>query len=182
MLSSSIDLSEFPADLAGDITHMINRYERRKEQEAAWQHVLDNGTEAEIMEKVMPDIHPDTPMILACDCPPNDNERYSRVREIVPYEFQSHPRRPVAMRGGRLVRYWKYRLSTGSINPNGWAIRVFKRALRMSKVTLLDQREIYDYTDKLVKRIASKHPAVTATFGEYCGRRPYRYKIGRAHV
>ena len=47
-------------------------------------------------------------------------------------------------------------------------MRVFNRALRMTKKTLLDHVEIYDFCQELASRVATNHPTVTYHFWERC--------------
>lgn len=65
-------------------------------------------------------------------------------------------RRPVFMRGSREVRIRRHCLTCGGGGANGWAARVFWRAVRMAKITALDRVEFEDATrgirDKLHKR------------------------------
>lgn len=165
MQLTSIDLSELPADLAEDIAWTIAKYERKKEKNTSWQHVLDHGTDEEIINKAAGECYTCTPLVLA-SVYKNDGDRGTLIynfRMAVPFEFNCHPRRAIVMRGARLIRYARHALSHGT-NPNGWAVKVFERALRMSKKTLLSYSEMYDFMRELARRVASKHPGVTSSF------------------
>lgn len=175
MLSSSIELDALPPELATEVKNLIDRYETKHLARDSWRYVLDHGTDEEIMEKARGECIDNAPLIFARDCPPDVGERYSRIREVLPIEFVSHPRRVVAMRGARLVRYWKYSFSPCA-SPNGWAYRVFLRALRMSKKTLLDHIEIYDFMRDLAVRVAERHHRVDHHYFSRC--RPRRTEFG----
>lgn len=165
MQSTSIDLSELPDDLARDIEWTISKYNEKKEQTTSWQYVLDHGTDEEIINKAAGECYTGTPLTLA-SAYKNDSDLHTVVynfRAAVPFEFRTHPRRPIVMRGARLIRYARYALSHGT-SPNGWATRVFNRALRMSRKTLLSYQEMYDFMRELARRVADKHPDVTSAF------------------
>jgi hypothetical protein len=88
-------------------------------------------------------------------------------REIVPFHLQDHPRRPVIMRGALNVCYMNHSFSPNSISPNGWLFEVYKRALRMSKKTLIDWEEILDFTEELARDVAMRHPHTSYHFWQY---------------
>jgi hypothetical protein len=99
------------------------------------------------------------------------------AREIVPYNMRDHPRRPVIMKGAIEICYRRFSLSEGRNAPNGWVIRVFERAMRMSKKTLIEWQEISDFASELATKIANRHYGVTYHFWDYT--RPRRYEARR---
>jgi hypothetical protein len=177
MLSSSIDLSTLPDDLAAQIRHTIDGYEARHRSKDSWQWVLDHGTDEDILQKARGECLTNTPLVLAEGYP----HPVLPVMEVVPYSFTHHPRRPVAMRGARLVRYYNYSL-TNNVTANGWAVKVFERALRRTKKTLLDPVEILDFCDEVAARVAEKHPTVSHHFWERCEPKRMRFEPAQRMV
>jgi hypothetical protein len=146
MLSSSIDLSTLPADLADTVLATIQEHETKARQLREWQEVLDHGTEEEIIAKTARECDNRTPLVpVRC----YGDGHIHPMREVTPFGFRSHPRRAVVARGARLVVYNKHSLSPNNVAPNGWNIRLYERAVRMSKKTLIYRDEIVDFVTML---------------------------------
>jgi hypothetical protein len=178
MLSSSIDLAALPDDLVRDLERTIEAYDRRKNKLRSWQEVLDHGTDEEILEKAQEECDKGAPITFARNYPTDGCYMLTdRTREIVPYNMQDHPRRPVIMKGAVEICYRRFSLSEGRSAPNGWVIRVFERAMRMSKKTLIEWQEISDFASELATKIANRHYGVTYHFWDYI--RPRRYEARR---
>ena len=77
-------------------------------------------------------------------------------------------RRPVFMRGAKNILIRKYCLSKGGDSPNGWAARVFWRAVRMAKITSLDQNDFRETTRPIYDRLCKKY-YLTAPFDRNVG-------------
>lgn len=168
MLSSSIDLASLPPALASQIEDVIANYNEEDNETSTWQRILDYGTDAEIEAHTKRDLFDNAPIVPVSTY---DGENYpgnDRVSVVVPFAFLSHPRRFVAQRGSQLVRYARYAVGANSLSPNGWLIRVFNRALRMDKRTLVSRKEILGYVESLTLRIAERHYGVTASFYRRC--------------
>lgn len=175
MLSSSIDLSALPAELASQVISTIDRYEQTHLAKDSWAYVLDHGTDEQIMAKAREECFEGAPLVFARDYPQTAAEHCYQIREVVPYRYTDHPRRPIVMRGARLVRYWRHSFSPGRINPNGWAYEVFLRALRRTKKTLVDPQEINDFVDKVAAAVATKHHGLTAHYWQRCQPKQWLY-------
>jgi hypothetical protein len=76
-------------------------------------------------------------------------------------------RRPVLMRGSRMYLIWKNRLSDSSVSPNGWAIKVFWRAIRMSRLSFFDADAFDKFAFRIKYRLHSKYN-LTSTFTWEC--------------
>lgn len=175
MLSSSIDLSSLPDALADQVRFTIDQYEKKHLAETSWPYVLEHGTDEQIMQKAREECLEGAPLVFARDYPQTAAERCYHIREVVPYPYTSHPRRPIIMRGARLVRYWKHSFSPGRINPNGWAYEVFLRALRRTKKTLVDPQEINAFIEQLATAVATKHTGLTAHYWQRCQPKQWLY-------
>ena len=146
---TSIDLSTLPANLAATVLATIQEHETKTREQREWQEVLDHGTEEEIIEKTARECDDRTPLVPA-RC--YGEEHIHPMREVTPFGFRSHPRRAVVARGARLVVYNKHSLSPNNIAPNGWNIRLYERAVRMSKKTLIYREEIVDFIGDIGRR------------------------------
>jgi hypothetical protein len=178
MLSSLTDLSALPDDLVRQLESTIADYEYRKNKLHSWQEVLDHGTDEEILEKAQRECSEIAPITLARNYPRDDCYMMADLaREIVPYNMQGHPRRPVIMKGARYQRYKRYSLSEGRSAPNGWLIRVHARAMRMSKKTLIEWDEIIEFSSALAVRLAERHCGVTSRYWRHTN--PPLYEAGR---
>lgn len=158
MLLNSIDLATLPDDLVRQLESTIENYERKENKARSWRDVLDHGTDEEILEKAASECDEGAPISFA------RNYKANWDREIVPLDLRSHPRRPVIMRGAVYMCYASHSFTPGSTTPNGWAHEVYKRAIRMSKKTLLDWEEILEFTEGLAGRIGQRHPNVSYHF------------------
>ncbi len=177
MLSSLTDLAALPDDLVRQLENTITDYERKQEKLRSWKEVLDHGTDEEIMKKAQEVCDKGAPITFARNYPTDGCYMTTdRTREIVPYNMQDHPRRPVIMKGATYQRYMKYSLSPNSVAPNGWLIRVHERAVRMSKKTLIEWQEIMDFAQELAIRISNRHYGVTHHFWSYT--KPRSYEAG----
>lgn len=163
MLSNSIDLATLPDDLVRQLESTIENYERKENKARSWQEVLDHGTDEEILGKAASECDKGAPISFA------RNYKANWGREIVPYGLQDHPRRPVIMRGALYVRYANHSFTPGGTTPNGWAHEVYKRAIRMSKATLLDWEEVLNFTEELAARVGKLHPNVSYHFWRHLG-------------
>lgn len=175
MLSSSIDLSALPAELANQVINTIDRYEAKYLAKDSWAHVLDHGTDEQIMAKAREECAKNAPLVFARDYPQSTAEHCYQIREVVPYGHTTHPRRPIIMRGARLVRYWRHSFSPGRLSPNGWAHQVFIRALRMTKKTLIDPQEINDFVKQVASAVAMKHSGLTYHYWQHCEPKQWLY-------
>ena len=177
MLSSLTDLAALPDDLVRQLENTITDYERKQEKLRSWKEVLDHGTDEEILEKAQGERDKGAPITFARNYPTDGCYMMTdRTREIVPYNMQDHPRRPVIMRGALYQRYMKYSLSPNSVASNGWLIRVHERAVRMSKKTLIEWQEIMDFSQELAIRISNRHYGATYHFWSYI--KPRSYEAG----
>ena len=177
MLSSLTDLAALPDDLVRQLENTITDYERKQEKLRSWKEVLDHGTDEEIMKKAQEVCDKGAPITFARNYPTDGCYMTTdRTREIVPYNMQDHPRRPVIMKGATYQRYIRYSLSEGRSAPNGWLIRVHARVVRMSKKTLVEWDEIMDFTREVAIRLAERHCGVTSHFWDYT--RPRSYEAG----
>jgi len=161
MLSTSIDLTTLPGDLVSKLVSTIDLYERKETKVRSWEEVLDHGTDEEILAMAASECDKDTPISFA------RNYESNWDREIVPYHLQTHPRRPVIMRGALKVCYMNHSFSARGFSPNGWLFEVYKRALRMSKKTLIDWEEILDFTEELARDVAVRHSHVSYHFWQH---------------
>lgn len=161
MQSTSIDLSSLPEDLVRQLEYTVESYARKHNKLRSWQEVLDHGTDEEILEKAAGEVDKGAPISFA------RNYETNWKREIVPYNLQEHPRRPVIMRGAVYMCYVNHALSPNSINPNGWLIKVYNRALRMSKKTLVEWDDILEFTESLAAKIADKYAGASYHFWDY---------------
>ena len=178
MLSSLTDLSALPDDLVRQLEGTIADYEYRKNKLHSWREVLDHGTDEEILEKAQRECGEIAPITLARNYPKDGCRTMADLtREIVPHDMREHPRRPVIMKGALYQRYRKYSLSEGRSAPNGWLIRVHKRAVRMSKKTLIEWDEIREFTQELAVKLASRHYGITSPYWRYTN--PPLYEAGR---
>ena len=178
MLSSLTDLAALPDDLVRQLENTITDYERKQEKLRSWKEVLDHGTDEEILKKAQGERDKGAPITFMRNYPTDGcNMMTDRTREIVPYNMQDHPRRPVIMRGALYQRYMRYSLTPDGVAPNGWLVRVFERALRMSKKTLIEWDEIMDFTSKLAAKFADRHYGITHHFWDYI--RPRKYEARR---
>jgi hypothetical protein len=178
MLSSLTDLAALPDDLVRQLENTIEDYERRQNKLRSWREVLDHGTDEEIMEKAQGERDKGAPITFIRNYPREGClVMRDTTREIVPYDMRDHPRRPVIMRGALYQRYMRYSLTPNGVAPNGWLIRVFERALRMSKKTLIEWDEIMDFSSELASRFAGRHYGITSHFWDYI--RPRRYEARR---
>jgi hypothetical protein len=178
MLSSLTDLSALPDDLVRQLENTIANYEYRKNKLHSWREVLDHGTDEEILEKAQSECSEIAPITFARNYPKEDCYMMADLtREIVPHDMRGHPRRPVIMKGALYQRYRRYSLSEGRSAPNGWLIRVHKRAVRMSKRTLTEWDEIIEFNNALAVRLAERHCGVTSPYWRYTS--PPLYEAGR---
>jgi hypothetical protein len=178
MLSSLTDLSALPDDLVRQLENTIANYEYRKNKRHSWREVLDHGTDEEILEKAQSECSEIAPITFARNYPKEDCYMMADLtREIVPHDMRGHPRRPVIMKGALYQRYRRYSLSEGRSAPNGWLIRVHKRAVRMSKRTLTEWDEIIEFNNALAVRLAERHCGVTSPYWRYTS--PPLYEAGR---
>lgn len=183
MLSSLTDLSALPDDLVRQLESTFEDYERRENKLRSWKEVLDHGTDEEILEKAQGERDKGAPITFARNYPRDGCYTMAdRTREIVPYNMQDHPRRPVIMKGALYQRYMKYSLSPTGVAPNGWLIRVHERAVRMSKKTLIEWDEIMDFTSKLAAKFADRHYGITHHFWSYVRPRSYEAGLGKELV
>jgi hypothetical protein len=178
MLSSLTDLSALPDDLVRQLENTIANYEYRKNKLHSWREVLDHGTDEEILEKAQSECSEIAPITFARNYPKEGCYMMADLtREIVPHDMRGHPRRPVIMKGALYQRYRRYSLSTARSAPNGWLIRVHKRAVRMSKKTLTEWDEIIEFNNALAVRLAERHCGVTSHYWRYTS--PPLYEAGR---
>jgi len=170
MLSTSIDLASLPPVLASQIEDVIAKYNEGEDQFATWQRILDYGTDAEIEAHTKRDLFKNAPIVPVSTYDGEDYPGNDRVSLVVPYRFSDHPRRFVAQRGSKLVRYARHSWGKDTLSPNGWLVRVFERIVRMDKRTLTSRDEITAYVIKVTQRISARHRTVTAAF--YAGCKP----------
>lgn len=168
MLSTSIDIASLPPELASQIGDVIAKYYEEEDSFSTWQRILDHGTDEEIEEHTKRDLYKDAPIVPVSTYAGENYPDNDRVSVVVPYAFQSHPRRFVAQRGSKLVRFARHSIGRNNLSPNGWLIRVFKRAVQMDKRTLVSRQEILDYVEGLAQRLAERHHDVTAAFYRGC--------------
>ena len=179
MQSRLIDLEGVSTDTLLKIQHLIEKEREAETRSDAWRDVLDNGTEADMMAFAIKKegFDPDTPYI---SVQAYKGENIPRDREIVPYEYQDHPRRIVIIRSARYLRYHKYGLSR-SLSPNGWALQVFKRVVRRDKKTFFKQEDWETYARQIADRIASAH-RVTGVFYNYAVKSEFCFRHEGAKV
>jgi len=117
------------------------------------QDLVAYGSESEIISEAANQVG-DAPVTLA--------NRYCGPGYILPYQeiwfydVGSHPRRPVIMSGAREVRVARNAWSS-SRSPNGWAFKLFERAVRRAKITALSLDEFDEKTAPILKAIRARY-------------------------
>lgn len=165
MQSTSIDLSGLSPTGRAKAISFINELFAQEEFDNGMMDVLDNGTDAEIMEWTMRNYFSAQKYAITVASVYDDDKdfrySYDPVRELCPTLARSrHPRRPMIMKGSLRVLCAKYCRTDGGSNSNGYAARVGMRYIRAYKFTFTDQVEFYrflcDLTHRLCKKLNAK--------------------------
>ena len=167
MLSISpdtVDLAALPPMVAARIREAINENARETRRVEMWADAFA-GSDAQLLDFAQTQFFTAAP-------PVTHAYAYSIVhhwQEIVPEAFRCDSRRPVIMRGSRGGCYLANSMSGHTVSPNGWAARMFRRALKASRKTLIYRAEIADFINCLAAHVARKNPGTTAHFRTSCG-------------
>lgn len=154
------ELADLPAHLVEDaLRHARWRANELRERER-WRELIMTGTDQEIISRGQ-EYAKSSAVVLA--------QTYGDVhtwQELVAWADFSNPRRPVLMRGSKehLIR------ANGNSNhrsPNGWVAEIFKRCVRLAKITAFTLDDFESQTRPILKRLHER----------YCLSHHYRHRM-----
>lgn len=160
--TSTIDLASLPEDVRRHVQYALSSALERETAREKWAALVECGTDEEIIAAAQDYMGGGTPVTLA-----NRYDKVPRHCEIrgICFACHSHPRRPVIMRGAKWARIAAFGFSD-HLCANGWATEVYRRAIRMSKMTILDDGEFEIFSLGIVRRLSKKY-RLTSAFREY---------------
>lgn len=161
--ASLIDLAALPDDVRWRIEDALSRAMSDHSHDAWMRQICAEGTDAEVIAAGEKEYR-DAPIGLSTWYP-----TVWRLQETC-FSRVAHngQRRPVFMRGAVGVLIRRYCLTEGGESPNGWAARVFWRAVRMAKITALDKAEFRDATAPIRDALCHRYN-LTAPFDRNTG-------------
>lgn len=148
--TSLIDLDALPAEVRWRVEWALNDALREYDRAAWAKGVCENGTDAEVIAAGERE-YPSAPIGLS-----TWYERVWNVQETV-FAPASQSRRPVFMKGAKNVLIRAHCLTAGGDSPNGWAVKVFWRAVRMARITALTRDEFKDATYAIYRKLHAKY-------------------------
>lgn len=148
--TSLIDLDALPSEVAQRVKWTLVDASREYNRDAWAKGVCESGTDAEIIAAGEKE-YPRAPIGLS-----TWYERVWITQETV-FTPVSQDRRPVFMKGAKNVLIRTYCLTAGGDSPNGWAAKVFWRAVRMAKITALSRDEFREATDAIYRKLHTKY-------------------------
>lgn len=154
--TSLIDLDALPAEVAQRVRWVLDEARGDFDRDVWMKAVCETGTDAEIIAAGEKE-YPSAPIGLSTWY----SEPWLEQRTI--FNRVHAARYPVFMRGGRNVLIRRHCRTVGGSSPNGWAIMVFWRAVRIAKITALSPEEFRAATAPIYEKLHAKY-YLTAAF------------------
>jgi hypothetical protein len=172
VLLTELDEEGVTEDTLRDILYDVRMRKQHAAEEAHWFNLLENGTDEEIIAAGQ-EIARAPIVVLASTYKWADIHPRQELLRGVGLSVYSHPRRPVAMRGAK--RCWVNSKSLSHCaSANGAAIDVFRRYIRVAKLTCFTTKEYRELTDDIQVAIAQKmrgYGSITGVFYDYVSHR-----------
>ena len=154
--ASLIDLDALHPEVAVEVRRAMEYAISRLSRDEWMRHVCISGTDAELIAAGEKE-YPGAPIGVSSwyDCVRLEQDTiFNRVS-------YNNDRRPVFMRGGKQVLIRRHCLSNTGSSPNGWAVRVFWRCVRIAKITSLNNDEFRAATRHIYERLCKKYYLTT---------------------
>lgn len=148
--TSSIDLAALPADVARRVQWELAAALKAHDHDAWMRDKCENASDAELIAAGEKE-YPAAPIGLS-----TWYHGVSLDQETI-FHRVTQGRRPVFMRGAKQVLIRRHCRSIGGSSPNGWAILVYWRALRMSRKTFFDFDEFEAWDTAIAHRLHAKY-------------------------
>lgn len=151
--ASLIDLAAMPESVRNRVLWALERAQSDYSLECRMREACRSYSDADLMAFAERE-YPGAPIGLSTwyDCIDSAQETiFNRVAH-------NAERRPVFLRGSRGVRVVNNCASKTGRSPNGWAAKVFWRAVRIARVTALSHAEFMEKTGAFAKRLAARYP------------------------
>lgn len=179
---STIDLSTLPPEVAERLVWELEWAKKDHALKSRWRQICDHAPDDEIIRAGQKESGCEG-VVLASSYGPGGVRNW---QEIVAWAVLYHPRRPVLMRGGVRGCIASHSRSRPDC-ANGWCESVFRRAVRMSKLTALSYEELEPFQEALVSRITERYSSLTYHFFDkvkilFLGKSPFRRDDAIAYV
>jgi len=151
--ASLIDLDALsPEELRAAIL-AVSEIRKREETRSNWQRAISEETDEAIIARAQ-ERYPDAPITLA-----NRYQSVHRSQEIggICGAVMGEDRRPVFMRGAAEVLIRRYCYTGGGSSPNGWAIAVYWRCIRMSRKTFMSHDAFEEFSNGIRDRLRQRY-------------------------
>lgn len=159
----SISIDSLSPDELREALAVVSERREREQQRAKRAALLAHGTDDEIIAAAKAEYWKDIPITLA-----NRYDDVASRQEVGGWSFSYHPRRPVFMRGAKWVLIGSYSSGRrGATGVNAYARCVFRRCVRLKRITALSREEIEEAVFPIKRALKERYNLSFAHFDEY---------------